>query len=294
MTEPQEPRRSARLNPTAPMAATFTADDLANIIDAATQRAAASIQAAVQPAGAPSPSKSLPSNAFKLPSFVGAVSGTDRVTPSAVKSVLARIDAFFKVYGNVFTDDSLKLGALLSCFPTDSRAARWFEAQNFTTYAEFVNEFEIFFGPTDADKKRTRDRWFSFRQRDTDSVRTYYDQFLKLASDLEAIGDGESDASLAAKFVNGLKRQIKTEVHRIFVRNPSFKLEQLLAEAEVEESCRKFVKPTFNSFENRGKVKVRRCWYCKSLQHNPNDCPKIAQRKAAGTWEERPPRKQRS
>jgi hypothetical protein len=77
------------------------------------------------------------------------------------------------------------------------------------------------------------------------------------------------------------------------VRNPSFELEQLLAEAEVEETCRKF-KPSLNSFEGRGSKKTRSCWFCKSRQHNPNECPKIAARKAAGTWEERPPRKQQS
>jgi hypothetical protein len=125
-----EPRRSARLNPTAPMAATFTADALTNINSAATQQAALAIQAAVQPTGASKPPKSLPTNAFKLPFFAGAVSGTDRVSPSAVKSVLAHIDAFFTVYGSLMSHGSLKSDERLSCFPTDSRAARWLKHRN--------------------------------------------------------------------------------------------------------------------------------------------------------------------
>jgi hypothetical protein len=124
-------------------------------------------------------------------------------------------------------------------------------------------------------------------------VRVYCDQFLKLASDLEAIGDGESEASLAAEFVNGLERPIKTAVHRIFVRNPSSELEQLLAEAKVEETCRK-LEPNLNSLEGGGSKKKRSCWLCKIRQHNPNECRKNVARKADCSWEERPPRKQQS
>jgi len=110
---------------------------------------------------------------------------------------------------------------------------------------------------------------------------------------MEAVGKPVESHWQCTKFVDGLKLAVKKEVNRTFTRKSSLTLEELYIEAEMEETA---LKPTFSQtsqpklkgFQQRSKGTF--CYFCESRAHTAATCPKIAAKKAAGTWEERPPR----
>jgi hypothetical protein len=95
-----------------------------------------------------------------------------------------------------------------------------------------------------------------------------------------------------SKFLNGLKPALKREVTRVYNRNLQFTLEQLFTEALTEESHLRpgpSNKPEYKGIDGP-KPQQKKCWFCRAIGHTGDNCPKIAARKAKGTWEDRPPR----
>lgn len=255
--------------------------------------------------------RDLPKDAFKLPTFKGPEVGGPKVRPAVVLNFLERLDTYLNIYQGSLPDEATRLAAVSNCFPPGSRAATWWNnhRQHFVTVLDFRDAFKTYFGGTAADERRLQDRLHSFRQRDNDSVRTYHGNLLDLVSDLDAIarilrGDYArpvEEPLQRSKFVHGLRPNIKIEVERVYIRHPGLTLDDLLREAETEEKLRRVkpqqpaTRPALNAVDAdtkpTGQKSKFKCFYCRSNSHPHSECRKIAARKAAGTWEERPPRK---
>jgi hypothetical protein len=247
--------------------------------------------------------RDLPKDAFKLPTFKGNLTGADRVRPSDVLTFLNRLEKYMNVYRSVISSDDARLDVIISCFPEKSRAATWYNTQRkrLSTPAEFRQSFIDYFGGDASEDRTLRSRLLSFRQRDQDSVTDYYAAFCQLVDDIHALAEflhsGQDsflydDYTQADMFVHGLKYPVREEVERIQIRNPDFTLEDLFREAVLEEKHAKRkrkakpVPPTFNALDH----KTKWCYFCKG-KHDPKDCPKIAAKKAKGTWADKPPKR---
>ena len=91
------------------------------------------------------------------------------------------------------------------------------------------------------------------------------------------------------KFVRGLSPSIRDEVERAHVRNPEMTVEDLFQEAKLEETFAKRKPKPYTKPQLRGVNTTTKCFFCKG-PHNARDCPKIAAKKAVGSWEERAPK----
>jgi hypothetical protein len=253
---------------------------------------------AAENAGAvPNPSPpivTLPARTVPLPIFTGEPGkGEKRIPISATKHFLDRVDAHFQAYAHQYPTDSLKLNALYGCFPQNSVAAIWFGLQRltFATYNDFATSFDAEYGPTDTEVIAVEQTFLSFRHREGHSVRVYYNNYVKLLAELSALHRVYSSHLIRGNWVNGLRQPVQKEVLRVYRRDPSLTLTQLLHEAEVEETQQKSVRarPGLNSFQHKQTLqhspKSRwTCFFCRSNSHTHQTCPKIAARKAAGTW----------
>jgi hypothetical protein len=272
-------------NPTAPIAAPTAAPPAPNPVSS-TSGTVPSLSA---------PVLALPARIVPLPLFTGEpAKGEKRLPISATKHFLDRVNAHFQAYSHQYPNDSLKLNALYGCFPQNSISAIWFGLQHltFATYSDFVTSFEVEYGPTDTEVIAVEQSFLSFRQREGHPVRQYYNNYTKLLAELSALERVYPDHLIRGNWVNGLRQPIQREVLRIYRREPSLTLPQLLHEAEIEESQSVKPKPRFQGMH--GKPKARwTCYFCKSNTHTAQTCPKIAARKEAGTWQERPPPQKR-
>lgn len=245
--------------------------------------------------------RDLPKDAFRLPEFSGERSGNDRIRPSHVRTFLRKLDKYLRVYTSVLNTVDLQLDVIGNCFPTQSAAARWYNSHrsSFSTLEVFVERFKERFGGTSSDDRTCRNQLLSFRQRESDSVTQYYSSFCELIDDINALAFFlHSDQTTykvdecmqVNKFVHGLCSSVRDNVERVHVRNPDMSLEELFQEAKLEEKLAKR-KPRQNTTPHiRGVDTKPKCYFCKE-PHLARDCPKIAAKKAAGTWKEHPPKK---
>jgi hypothetical protein len=195
------------------------------------------------------------------------------------------------------------LDVIINCFPERSRAATWYNTQRkrISTPAEFRQAFIEYFGGDASEDRTLRSRLLSFRQRDQDSVTDYYSAFCQLVDDIHALAEflhnGQDrflydEYTQADMFVHGLKYPIREEVERLQIRTPDLTLDELFREAVLEEKHvkrkrkEKQVPPSVNSVDH----KTKWCYFCKG-KHDPKDCPKIAAKKAKGTWADKPPKR---
>jgi hypothetical protein len=207
------------------------------------------------------------------------------------------------VYSSVLSTDELKLDVIAGCFPAGSPADRWYLCHKklFKTTTEFRDAFVSKFGGTASTERTCRNKLLSFKQRESDSVASYYASFTELVDDIHALAEflHSGDKSFyidepqqVIHFVHGLQQPIRVEVERIHIRNPDLTLVELLEEAELEKKHAKLKRkpkpgpPALNGMHYKGK----QCFFCKGL-HDAKDCPKIAARKAAGTWVDKPPKR---
>lgn len=271
---------------------------LAELAQALRDNPPAAAQPAVQaPAGAPI-LQTLPSNAIKVPQFKGTMPDPKRkdktveirASPALVSSTLQRMTAFFNAYSHQYTSESLKLSSLMSCFPPGSPAAAWYESEegmdSFESFEDFSEAFMEHFGPTEADKQRYDEQLLRFRQSEDESVVQYYTRFKNLCAELKAVDKPVQLHWQKTTFVNGLRDRIKREVSRVYIRDTSLTMEQLFTEAETEETVQRPMRPFFRQLQTKGK---RSCFFCQSKEHEGKNCPKIAKKKANGTWKEKPP-----
>jgi hypothetical protein len=252
---------------------------------------------------APTPAFSgqvLPNNAIRLPTFKGVSSDEKEPLPEPadVIAFMKRTDAYFHAYQHTYTTEDLKLDAILSCFPPGCHAAKWYDSADgrasFASYEDFKIAFWSMYGPTEADRQRYDDKFQNFRQLESSPVRAYYSRFLHVLANMEAIGSPVQMHHACSKFVHGLRPVLKKEVTRQRARNPKMSLEDILHEAENEERINKptlVPKPALramNAHDGAKKKKIWKCFFCRSDEHHHTNCKKIARRKAAGTWEDRP------
>jgi hypothetical protein len=262
--------------------------------------------------------RDLPKDAFKLPTFKGSLTGSDKVRPSEVLTFLNRLDKYFNIYTSVITTDSVRLDVIVSCFPERSRAATWYNTQRkrISSSAEFRTAFIEYFGGDASEDRALRSRILSFRQREQDSVTDYYAAFCLLIDDIHALVEFlhknqqsflYDEYTQADMFVHGLRSPVREEVERIHSRNPTFTLEDLFREAVLEEKHARRKPRGFdhnkNPNQNARSERVRLnamngkpkwhggCFFCGTFDHKHEDCEKIARKKAKGLWKDNPPKK---
>lgn len=279
------------------------------------QPAAVPPQAVPPPAGNVAPViQYLPNNTIKLPLFTGTIPDPKdptnskkkiKCSPASVVSALARMDAFFEAYQHSYPTDTLKLIALLGCFPTFSAAAYWYEGDSgkeaFGSYTDFKVSFLAHFGASKADVLKYDHDFLHFKMHPSDSVSSYYTSYLQLLAEMKAVGKPVQSQWQITKFVDGLVPRLYIEVNRIFRRYPEFTLEDLMNEAEMEEKTFKpptipkptGITPQLKGFQGKGKYNNKpkqrfACFWCKTNEHTHTSCPKIAAKRADGTWEDRP------
>jgi hypothetical protein len=161
--------------------------------------------------------------------------------------------------------------------------------ESFASFDEFALAFAAQFGPTEADKQRYDSQLLRFRQADDETVVQYYTRFKNLCAELKAGGKPVQLHCQITTFINGLRDRIKREVSRIYTRDTSISLELLYTEAETEESLQQpaFKKPAFKKLQVNGRKK---CIFRGDTIHDGTTCPKIAKKKANGTWKKIPPK----
>ena len=127
---------------------------------------------------------SAPRNIVQLPKFSG--------KPAESKNVnffLEKLDAFFEFHG--YTLPRHILPTLYSCFPDDSIALRWYSNARsngeITSYRTFKRAFKSHFEMPVADRIDLYAQFSNLRQ-SHESVSSYHSKFIKLMSNLEAVG----------------------------------------------------------------------------------------------------------
>jgi hypothetical protein len=187
-----------------------------------------------------------PTNAVKLPTFHGTVPDPNdpkaelRSSPASVTSCLTRLDVFFATYSRLYPNGSMKLNAIVGCFPVNSAAQQWYDSDNgrasLTTYDEFKSKFESRFGANAADVAKYQHDFFHLRQGRKESVGSFYTRFLQLIAEMAAIDKPVSTEDQIAKFIDGLVPHLRKDVSRIHRQRPDMTLDDVASEAEIEKS----------------------------------------------------------
>lgn len=240
---------------------------------------------------------------LKMPIFKGEPDRSGRFSPLAVQDFVDRVHAYFSSSAGQFATEQQKLQSLLNAFPVGSPAATWWASvkRNVHTLADFLVLFKKQHGFDARDSHYVTEKFNSFRQRDNDTVVSYYTNFTSLVIEMTLVLTSDlvpTPAAQRARFLSGLKPAVKSLVMRTVMRHPEMTLNDVYFEAVMEERQLpkpmgpRFppkVHPKINMMDKKGK-RTNSCGYCSKNDHSWDDCPKIAQKKREGTWEERPPR----
>lgn len=236
---------------------------------------------------------------LKLPVFKGEPDKSGRVSQHAVQDFLDRIDAYFSSNAGQYASDANKLLSLLNCFPFGSPSAIWWASLKGTCFSldEFRVAFKAKYGFDERDVHYMLEKFTNFKQRDQDTVVVYHTNFTQLVTEMTLLlnpADVPSAATQRARFLNGLRPEIKTLVMRTVTHHPRLSLYDVMQEAIMEERQlprRPRPQPRMNSFQHRRSSNRRQdnaCRFCKATDHGWDDCPVIAERKQKGTWKEKP------
>ena len=236
-----------------------------------------------------------PKNMLSLRTFEGNPDDSKKT-----ERFLEVLNNFFDFYD--FESDKHKIAAMYNCFPLDSPAAAWFseakKAGKFPDYKSFVSEFKIHFSLNSADRFTLFRSLRSFSQRNGDSVTVYWTRLTKIISQLSSMGCVISTEFKIICFVCGLVLPIYERVQADLVKdynNMKDDFDTVYGLALTYE--RTFMKnrpsrdaappapppppvPQLNTI-------TATCGFCKQTGHDWNNCPRVASRKAAGTWVER-------
>ena len=240
---------------------------------------------------------------LKMPVFKGEPDRSGRFAPLAVQDLVDRVHGYFPSSGGRFATEQQKLQSLLNAFPVGSPAATWWASvkRNVHTLADFLVLFKKQHGFDARDSHYVTEKFNSLRQRDNDTVVSYDTNFTAMVIEMTLVLTSDlvpRPAAQRARFLSGLKPAVKSLVMRTVMRHPDMTLNDVYFEAVMEERQLpkpmgpRFppkVHPKINMMDKKGK-RNRGCGYCSKTDHTWDDCPKIAQKKREGTWEERPPR----
>ena len=182
----------------------------------------------------------------------------------------------------------------LSAFPPGSNASVWFEYvyPSLTSYEDFVAAFKDRFVSSGVDVITLQERWQNARQRGTDTVCAFYTYLLKLQNQINSLGTIDS-AQLFSRLLYGLQPALLDKIRpHVMIWDVSAKTpNNLKALAESFATKSKSNAPALNAIGHRNSSNAKyskRCWFCKSTDHIADACPKIAAKKAAGTWKDLP------
>lgn len=247
--------------------------------------------------------RALPKDASKLPIFRG-----EELDVQQLETFLIALRRYFRVnHASYAIDpgDSIKLATIAQCFPLTSLARLCYDdtEPTFTSYEEFERGLRDNFAAGEANLIKLQQSWEQARQGKF-SARDFYHHLLKLRMRITAVESAEkpTEREFLRKFCANLREPAKSEVSKKRISEPHLSLPQLVKLAELEDkpvavagaaaALRAF------QFNRQGRTggastsKDKFCFYCpKSRNHTHEECRRIAARKAAGTWEERPPPK---
>jgi arsenate reductase-like glutaredoxin family protein len=200
-------------------------------------------------------------------------------------------------------DDILKISSIGNCFPLDSVARIWFDdvEDSLASYDDFEESIRTEFAAGSENIVQLQHSWEQARQ-GRHSVREFYAYLAKLRMRIAAIDADEkpSDRELLRKFCGNLSDPARTVIAKKRITDPNLELPALVKLAELEDS-KKFGKVStataslralnFRKREEKPRSNAKYCFYCgpeKGRGHTPEECRRIAARKAAGTWKENP------
>lgn len=247
----------------------------------------------------------LPRDASKLPVFRG-----EELDIQQLEAFLIDLRRYFRVNHASFQvdpDDALKLAVIAQCFPLTSLARLWYDdaESTFRSLDDFEAGLRENFAAGEANLIKLQQQWESARQ-GRYSARDFYHFLLKLRMRIAAADSAEqpTEREFLRKYCASLREPAKTEISKKRIAEPELSLPQLVKLAELEDKPSGVANAAAAlraiQFPPRGKradktggpstSKAKYCFYCPSARnHTPEECRRIAARKAAGTWEEKPP-----
>ena len=247
----------------------------------------------------------VPKDLYKPPKFSG-----DKAETAKARTFLDHLDEYFSLFPYFALNEEDATGWMhrraamrLNCFPAGSHAGIWYESalrtQAFEDYPSFQDAFLEHFGTAQSDLVSLQTQWNNARQRPNDTVTQYYIHFSKLMSQLISLGHNVSEEEALGRFQYGLGAHIRDKAIEFRLGRDDMTLHLLYNHAHVlEQSHQRRNNPQFNRKQPTGKVdtptlnasqvpKGQYCFYCKKTNHSWEECPKIAAKKANGTWKEK-------
>ena len=239
-----------------------------------------------------------PPDCLKLPTF----KGTYAESPF-VPSFLRRATAYMS-YHNLI-ESQTQLAALYSCFPMGTASALWFEkaVPAMSNFEDFRVQFAERFHLNVADRTKYLSKLNKFAQRPQDSVISYYSSLTELYDNLGQVGLTFHPDEIKMKFIDNLRPELCATVMTQESISPLALEKALTIAMNHERLLPKRAAPTTNGNARPalnaagtgnggnqnagGKKKAFACNFCKQPGHIFADCPKVAAKKAAGTWEDR-------
>lgn len=239
-----------------------------------------------------------PKDAFSIPKFRGEPSELPHTA-----SILNRFSLYFNClpwYNAGPMSWQRRSAALaLSAFPPGSAAAVWFEQllPNLHSYEQFVTEFRDRFVSSGVDLLTLQEKWQNAKQRGSDSVSSYYTFLLRLQAQINALGGDVTSDQLFLRMLYGLQPALLERIKpHVMLWAPAQQTPNNLKSLAETFSTKPRAAPpapaaalnaTVGPKKFSGK-KQKFCFFCKSREHSHESCPRIAAKKAAGTWEDRP------
>ena len=235
------------------------------------------------------PADSLPrrKEMFKLPTFDGQYKEFKEVN-----AFMQRVRDYMSVHG---ITGRASVIALYACFRSNSPAGVWFAktVPGFVTLDDFETAFRQRFKLSASEAVRATERLNSFRQRPQDTVIAYHTGLIAVYDQLELLGIEYSDAQKFAKFLSGIDPHLRSACAPALETIPDCDLSKLLSVAMAIEGARtgprrneRSSTPQFRAMQTH--QTTRRCNFCRKRGHLWDDCPRIAELKKNGKWEERP------
>jgi hypothetical protein len=201
---------------------------------------------------------------------------------------LDRLAGFLEYYSTDLDTEPRKLSAITTCFPSGSTAAVWYASKKstFQTVNQFITAFTERFSYGPADASSLLERLNRLRQRDSESVSSFYTQFQKTVDQLAALNVTFGASDIATRFTTALRPALSAEVVR--ARNTSqsaLSLDTCVRIAEANEKAfaprvDRPVRPSMHGME----ASKPYCAYHKTNAHSTESCTKVKALKAAGKW----------
>lgn len=243
---------------------------------------------------------SLPRDASKLPVFKG-----DNNDAAHVDTFLRSLRRYFKVNARSYAvdpDDELKLSTCGNCFPFDSIARVWFDSveDEFTSFEEFEDALRAEFAAGCENLVRLQQTWEHARQGKY-GARDFYSFLTKLRMRISAIDSAEkpSDREFLRKYCTSLNEPARGVIAKKRITEPNLTLPAIVQLAELEDKSTVQIAAALRALQLKSQGgqpagtltqltgTSKYCYFCKKRGHTPEECRKIAAKKAAGLWKER-------